>query len=168
MKLPNVIRRALLKRARHIIATREPDRVIGIGYMRRWHLVPRNRWLNVYLHEFSGSDDDRALHDHPWRSASIILYGHYYEHLPIGRGNPAHMATWPKLRVAGQITARRADAAHRIEIPDAHATAFDPVITLFITGPRRREWGFWCKHGWRHWRVFTDPKDTGRIGRGCD
>lgn len=44
-----------------------------------------------------------------------------------------------------------------------------PAITLFITGPRVREWGFWCpKIGWRHWRVFTDPDNTGQIGRGCD
>ena len=47
---------------------RPPDFVIGGAdrpYMRRWYLVPKNTQLNVYLHHFRRSDDDRALHDHP-------------------------------------------------------------------------------------------------------
>lgn len=168
MKLPNPIRRRLLKRARRTMQHRQPDRIIGIGYMRRWYVIPRNRWLNIYLHEFRGSDDDRALHDHPWRSASIILYGRYWEHLPRNPANPGDGQTHRYQRAAGQITIRPGHAAHRIELPPHHATAFDPVITLFITGPRRREWGFWCRHGWRHWRIFTNPTDSGQIGRGCD
>lgn len=66
------------------------------------------------------------------------------------------------IRDTGAITARRANAAHRIEVLSA------PVITLFITGPRVREWGFLCPKGWRHWREFTDPTDSGQTGRGCD
>jgi len=31
-----------------------------------------------------------------------------------------------------------------------------------------RRWGFHCKHGWVHWRDFTNPADGGRtVGRGC-
>ena len=43
-------------------------KVIGKNYLSRWHIIPRNRYFNIYLHKFVGSDDDRALHDHPWRS----------------------------------------------------------------------------------------------------
>jgi hypothetical protein len=122
-------------------------------YLKRWWIVPFNRLFKVYLHQFLRSDDDRALHDHPWFNISILLRGSYIEHTP----NGAHR------RRAGDIVVRPARAAHRIElIEDA------PVWTLFITGPNVRQWGFYCPNGWRHWRDFTHPDDSGEIGRGCD
>lgn len=67
----------------------KPSRVITLDgidggerrpYLTRWHLIPRNRWFNLYLHKFVHGDDERALHDHPWPSASLILEGRYIEH----------------------------------------------------------------------------------------
>ena len=140
---------------------REPDKVIGGGerpYLFRWYLIPRNRWLNVYLHQFLRSDDDRALHDHPWWNMSLLLEGRYSEHT-IRAGGINIRAR----RRAGDVKFRSARAAHRIELTHG------PCWTLFITGPRIREWGFHCTHtGWRHWRDFVDDRDTGRIGRGCE
>src|ERR1700761_448041 len=52
----------------------------GDTYMRRWWVIPRNRFFNIYLHNFLRSDDDRALHDHPWVNMSILLWGRYIEH----------------------------------------------------------------------------------------
>jgi hypothetical protein len=43
-----------------------------------------------------------------------------------------------------------------------------PCWTVFITGPIVREWGFHCPKGWVHWREFTDARDSGSIGKGCD
>ena len=60
-----MIREAILRWARN----REPDFIIGgheAPYLRRHWLIPRNRFFNIYVHEFLRSDDDRALHDHPW------------------------------------------------------------------------------------------------------
>jgi hypothetical protein len=37
-----------------------------------------------------------------------------------------------------------------------------------LTGPRIREWGFWCPQGWRHWRAFTSGRNGETIGRGCE
>lgn len=48
-------------------------------YLSRWHILPRNPWFNIYLHKFVHGDDDRALHDHPWRSWSLLLSGRYRE-----------------------------------------------------------------------------------------
>lgn len=159
MNVPGLIRKPLLALCR-LRMRMAPSKTIGQNYLRRWHIIPRNPLFNVYLHEFSGSDDDRALHDHPWWSCSLILDGWYIEHVPLYKNNPAGTNV-PKFRDTGAITFRNATAAHRIQILQR------PAITLFITGPRRREWGFWCKNGWRHWRKFTDPKDPGQIGRGC-
>ncbi len=60
------------------------------------------------------------------------------------------------------MISRPADALHRLEvIPGERA------ISLFVTGPRVREWGFACPHGWVHWRDFTSPDDSSKTGRGC-
>lgn len=158
--------RALLARAARVsIADRRPpDFIIGGAedpYLRRWWVIPRNRWFNVYLHHFMRSDDDRALHDHPWWNVSVLLEGEYREHTPEG----------VFLRRPGAFYARRAVAAHRVELLEGEDGRLVPVWTLFITGPRVREWGFLCPRGWRHWREFTGVRDganDGRPGIGCD
>ena len=53
----------------------KPSVVIGDNYMHRWHLIPRNRFFNIYLHHYIGSDTDRHMHDHPWPSVSVTLKG---------------------------------------------------------------------------------------------
>jgi hypothetical protein len=55
------------------------------AYMLRWWKTKRNAFFNVYYHIVRRSDDDTALHDHPWWNFSIVLEGTYYEHL-IERG----------------------------------------------------------------------------------
>ena len=136
-----------------------PNVVIGgreNPYLRRWWVIPRNRFFNVYLHQFCRSDDDRALHDHPWWNVSVLLLGRYVEHTISDGGINVRTE-----RKAGDWKFRRANAAHRIELIDG------PCWTLFITGPRIREWGFHCPNGWRHWRVFTSGPNGETIGRGC-
>lgn len=136
------------------IIKREPDFIIGSHdspYMRRWYLVPRNKTFNFYLHQFLRSDDDRALHDHPWDSFSFVISGEGREitdcdALDFGPGDTFF---------------REAEHAHRIEITKG------PVWTLFITGPSVREWGFHCPNGWRHWKEFCDERDSGSVGKGC-
>lgn len=154
-----------MKLAERLIAAvtkRAPDFVIGGAarpYLRRWFVIPRNRFFNVYLHEFLRSDDDRALHDHPWANCSILLRGTYTEHRIEAGGINARevlVAGETRLRWTGRI-------AHRIELHDG------PCWTLFITGPRYRSWGFHCpEQGWIHWERFTADDDKGAIGKGCD
>lgn len=155
---------------------RPPDVVIGGAerpYMRRWFVIPRNPVFNVYLHQFLRSDDDRALHDHPWANLSILLRGHYREHT-IAAGGVERVelfgaGDW-RFRWTGRI-------AHRIEL----LTVADYIVTqpanrsplscwtLFITGPRYRRWGFHCpQQGWINWERFVAPDDYGSVGKGCD
>ncbi len=151
---------SITSRLLDIAASRPPDFVIGRPeqpYLRRWWVIPRNRIFNIYLHQFLRSDDDRALHDHPWLNASILLRGEYTEHT-IQRGG----INMRKVYKAGAIKLRLAVAAHRVEL---HA---GECWSLFITGPAIRSWGFHCPAGWRHWREFTAPHNSGEIGRGCD
>ncbi|MBA8886109.1 hypothetical protein FHW12_000300 [Dokdonella fugitiva] len=147
-----------------MMASRAPDRIIGGDddpYLLRWHLTERNRQGNAYAHEFRRSDDDRALHDHPWESCSIFLRGRYIEHT-IAAGGVRHQV----MRAAGDVVFRGPTDAHRIELIDGDP----PPITLFLTGAVIRDWGFHCPdRGWVHWEQFMNPADGGStIGRGCD
>lgn len=142
-----------------VAQSRPPDFIIGGGdnpYMLRWWLIPRNRFFNVYLHKFLRSDDDRALHDHPWWNVSFILSGEYVEHMILAGG--VHRA---QRYVGGNIRFRGATTAHRIEIDK-------PTWSLFFTGPVIRQWGFHCPNGWRHWKEFVSDRDSGAIGKGCE
>lgn len=142
-----------------LASARPPDFVIGgkeNPYMKRWWVIPRNRFFNIYLHKFYRSDDDRALHDHPWINFSYLLKGEYVEHSILAGG------VQKSIRYkAGMLKFRRAKTAHRIEIDQ-------PCWSLFVTGPVIREWGFHCPRGWRHWKEFTSSRDKGEIGKGCD
>lgn len=129
-----------------------PDFVIGDRYLERWYILPRNRFCNLYLHVIHHDDDDRALHDHPWHSLSYVVSGTLIE----------ITKDCDHVRREGQIVYRSATLAHRLEVVRG------PVITLFLTGPRVRSWGFHCPKGWVHWLDFVSPDDKGQAGRGCE
>ncbi|MEM1153086.1 MAG: hypothetical protein AAGI44_03040 [Pseudomonadota bacterium] len=132
-------------------------------YLRRWFLVPSNHVFNVYLHHFKASDDDRALHDHPWDSVSILIKGELLEHVDTLPGISASTDVLPRVihHRAPAIVNRTAEHTHRLELIGGN-----PAWTIFITGRKRRRWGFWCKTGWMHWKVFTAHDGTGR-SMGC-
>jgi hypothetical protein len=155
---------------------RGPDFVIGgqeRPYLRRWWLLPRNPVFNVYLHQFLRSDDDRALHTHPWLfNVSLLLRGRYREWHRLAASD-----LWGSLdqvvysdREAGDFKFRWGAAAHRVELFRACTREGEPVPcwTLFITGPRVRQWGFLCPQGFVHWKKFTAAGDKGAIGKGCE
>lgn len=121
-------------------------------YMLRWYVIPRNHWFNIYLHKFLKDDDDRALHDHPWASFSVLLWGSYREHTPDGVQDFG----------PGSLIYRNSEYRHRVELIDRQ-----PAWTLFMTGPTIRVWGFWCPQGFVKWTDFVDQDDHGNTGRGC-
>lgn len=183
-----MIREAILRWARN----REPDFIIGgkeSPYLRRHWLLPRNRFFNVYVHEFLRSDDDRALHDHPWLfNASWIIEGGYTEWTPAPEEwlmpDVTERCQYPERETlkAGDWKFRWGPAPHRVElalewtIVLARGCPFPfpcPVPkkcwTVFVTGPIVREWGFHCiGRGWVHWKLFTARDDPGAVGKGCD
>src|SRR4051812_39395778 len=88
---------------------RPPDFVVGDAdrpYMLRWFVIARNRWFNIYLHKICRDDDDRALHDPPWASLSIILRGGYREITPSGA----------KTYGVGHVIGRGSEYRHRLEL----------------------------------------------------
>lgn len=155
MKLPKLAERIYQKL---VPPQREPDFVIGDHYMDRWWVIPRNKIFNIYLHHIRHSDDDRALHDHPWWSLSLCLAGFMVEYYKKGE-YINRRGVWQ-----GDVVFRNGSFAHRLEIPEDGKGAW----TLFITGPVFRTWGFHCPQGWRPWQEFVAPGNKGKRGRGCD
>lgn len=139
-------------------ARRAPDFQIGGAadpYMNRWYVIPRNRVFNIYLHQFMRSDEDWALHDHPWLSLSWMLAGEMFE---LTKNDCERLS-------AGRWRFRGSRLAHRLVVdPDLSGK----VWTLFITGPRIRQWGFHCPGGrWVHWQDFTAGEKGELVGKGC-
>jgi hypothetical protein len=150
---------------------RSPDQIIGTKdkpHCLRWFLIPRNPIFNVCLHKFVASDT-RPLHDHKYWSMSIILRGQYLDRRmlkikvrtpPKGQlGGIAYTLTTDRvvMRETGSISLNPAKRAHRVEL-----LAGDECWSLFLTGPRFREWGFYCKDGWKKWTDFKldNPGDV--------
>lgn len=154
-----------------------------------WHGKAGGRlhaWLTskvaIRAHTILRSDHDRALHDHPADSISIVLDGGYWEvceptkvALALPDLYPEVLAflqgaTPPSPRLAsvlpalgihwrgpGTVVFRRAEAAHRLVIPAGQG----PARTLRAIGPKRRSWGFHAAEGWRHWREYLGASEKG-------
>jgi hypothetical protein len=129
-----------------------PHQIIGPPdqpYLLRWFIIPTNPWCNICWQFRFIDSDDPVPHCHPWDFLSTMLCGSYFEADQHGR---LHR------RRAGHIALRRAEHRHRIILadhPSYGAGAHRPATTVIITGPHRRQWGFWCE-GQRFvpWREF--------------
>lgn len=174
MRLPGGILRRLDRLVRSA-ERRPPDFTIapeGHATMERWHLL-KSKLFNVYVHRVVGSDDRRALHDHPFASLSIILRGSYCEVMPLLKldgtayrhGDPV----WWHVRREGDVTYRGAKQAHAICLDGgSHWISQQPCWSLFITGPSYRKWGFHCAKGWVDERFYRRRVgNTSEVGNGC-
>ncbi len=112
-------------------------------YLLRWHLRPKQTGRSefaLYLHHFLQPDGD-VLHDHPWPSASWLLAGEQSELWKASGsmdGPPAHQSLAP-----GSQVLRPATHSHSLSLPRVGDEAWGPATTLFATGKRVRDWGFW-------------------------
>jgi hypothetical protein len=160
----------------------------------RWH-GRRGGWLYrmlarlvaVRAHTILRSDADRALHDHPFASVSIVLKGGYWEvcepneharalpaiyallleQLPWLEVNPRSTATAASYNVhwrgPGSVVFRRAAAAHRLVLPgsDGRDPGDEAARTLFVMGAKCQGWGFY-PHGTEHakvpWREYLSDQ----------
>jgi hypothetical protein len=95
---------------------------------------PKRYRLNVYLHRFLSKDQDRDLHNHPWKwSFSIVLWGGYTEEKRNRRtGEVRRRRVWP-----GMINVLGARDFHRVLELHGRET-----WTLFFAGGKAAAWGF--------------------------
>lgn len=121
------------------------DRQDNEPYLERYYIFLKDRkWFpfNMFVHKFLKSDPDE-VHDHPWPYCTIILRGGYWEWTPVIGRNGLVYGEVQQWKGAGQIRFGHSTDFHRIEL--------EPGITpwtLFIPGPKLRDWGFLVKNKW--------------------
>lgn len=138
------------------------DNPTGSIYLQRW-ILARTPFGSLMVHKISRPDNDRHLHDHPWRFAALILKGGYVEEhskTPSVSGAVDTRALRP-----GRINLFPLDHAHRIH----ELLKDEPVWTLVAAGPKRKEWGFWVpvvngdlsvtRRVWVHWKQYLGIQD---------
>ncbi len=133
------------------------DRVENEPYLERYYLFLKDRKrfpFNIFLHKFLKSDPD-DVHDHPWPYATLILKGGYWEWIPhfdtVGRKTGEYQV-W---RGPGHFRISKANSFHRIEL-DPDITAW----TLFMPGPKQRDWGFLVKNQWIQWEQYLKQRKS--------
>ena len=142
---------------------RHPDLIIapaGEPVLYRWHLYRNRTAASIYFHLQVRSDPERPLHDHPWDNTSVILSGGYNEMFePHPELVPAsYYPRWePNYRTArkGKVIHRKATTAHRLILPDD----IPYTMSLFTTGPVKREWGFWYPDGFHSHKRHVADRD---------
>lgn len=126
--------------------------------MRRW--VLETPVGSLRLHHFIRSDEDRAMHDHPWGFVSLPIR-HGYEDLTWcpDCGGSACATCEGDGRVAEvcrpwRLVWRRAGHKHQVRVTEAGAW------TLIVTGRKGRSWGFWDQVG----RFYESRRWFGLMG----
>lgn len=164
--------RYLLPKVLAIAESRPPDFQVRRGegndeiYLRRWWWIPRNNYFNVYLHHML-KDDESDMHDHASWSLSLMLSGRiierYHPDPRYKRFNSRGEEVLESQRgiIAGDLVYRGLHFAHQLLIREE-------AWTIFISGPKVREWGFWCPKGWRPWKryVHVSQDPSGKVGNG--
>lgn len=130
----------------------------GNPYLRRFYIFKRQgRFFNfpfaVYLHYFYRGDEDRELHNHPWKkSKSLILTGGYTEFKKCYRVDPQDglmkSVVLPKIYRCGDVNTIEKDDFHKIELRPHKYGKY--TWTIFLSGDRISDyeeryddWGFW-------------------------
>lgn len=107
-----------------------------VDYLGRFFLFRLHRRCGLLLHQFWSSDPE-GVHDHPWPSGGIILWGGYWEELHDGTRH------W---RGPGTIRWHRpANELHRVILKPGTE---GKIWTLFWYGKRQRDWGWFEKGEW--------------------
>lgn len=146
----------------------------------RWFVIPRNRFINVYLHNFL-KDDEEHLHDHRAANISFRLQGCYFEERFVCRPQPGQPLppTIRRFQRHHSLTFRLPSTPHRVVLLRDDEGQPIPCWSMFIKFPDVREWGFWCPglrgrfSSWRHWTKYAavaDPNHPyyGKPGARCD
>lgn len=86
------------------------------------------KWFSFRIHYWLASDDLRIAHDHPYWFITLVLWGGYFDLDFEGKLDYLHI---------GSIRFRKATHRHKVQLRKS------PTITLLLTGPSTRRWGFW-------------------------
>ena len=113
------------------LAWNEPLGLPECPFVFRW--IAETPLMSFRIHHWTGPDDDRAFHDHPWWFWTLVVSGGYTDRNPAGNDH------------LGRFSVRFRKAHHRhTVIPDDGG-----AWTILVTGPVSRSWGFWLNGKFR-------------------
>jgi hypothetical protein len=128
--------------------------------------------FSLKLHTIIKSDRERELHDHPWSFITFMLCGGYYEETPV---NPKTYKlgnrTKKKWHGPGTLRFIKNPYPHRLDLskdlpiniigdPDWIAGFPDvPAVTLVLTLPKKRKWGFYGKDKWIPAQEYVNSRE---------
>lgn len=99
------------------------------------YFIFKSRFFNIYIHRFLRSDAD-DLHDHPWHFWTYMLQGAYTEMSPQGLTRRTTKKNKFKYMAPTHLHSVKVD---KVILWEERSRA---PLTLCITGPIQREWGF--------------------------
>jgi hypothetical protein len=142
----------------------------GDPYLFRWYVF-RTRGIGLFIHKFVRSDEDRALHDHPWPFLVIPAWRGYIEHSEVDalpevdpgawmRGSPPQIPRAVRVLPVVGTRLRRATYRHRVELLRCDGKEL-PAWSLFFRFREWRTWGFWPKAGFVAWNKWWQDNKCG-------
>lgn len=159
---------------RHIRETRDSMLVDGDNpqgpVYRRYFVIPRNGWFDIYLHNFL-RDDEEDPHDHRMMNISFPSQGEYFE--DTFEFKPKLGGPYPpiKRRLISNhsLRFRLPRTPHRVVLKKDDDGKPIPMWSLFIGFPKLREWGFWVKFNpdnipgkdrclWVWWEIYRPER----------
>jgi hypothetical protein len=134
-------------------------------YLHRWYLL-RTKRVAIFIHRFIRSDEDRALHDHPWDFLVIPIWRGYIEHNerpcdcwhctcqnPSGPRPHFNRANQTRVLPFVHTRFRRGTYRHRVELIGGK-----PSWSIFVRFKEWRTWGFWLPTGFIQWNQWWKEK----------
>lgn len=122
----------------------------GSAYLDRWPLFRIPWGPRLFLHRIYTKDPDRPVHNHPWAWAKALILSGGYTEERTSDGSLYRMRTYGPGAVNG------------LGLADYHSIlhVLPNTWTLFLTGPRVRDWGFLVGHTHVPWRQYLHlPED---------
>lgn len=119
----------------------------GRPYLARFEILAAFGW-SLKLHTFIRSDADEELHDHPWSFWTLVLAGRYMEQTETG---VIERKPW-------SLAYRPAAWRHRVILNAESGNWESPCVTLVLTAPKSREWGFWKGVNFTPWSKFVSAR----------
>jgi len=136
-------------------------------YLERWYILggpsEEGEWkdapLQVCIHRFARSDEDGALHNHPWeQSMSFILAGGYSEERRVTDRNTGAVQVKRYFYPPFHFNLIASDDFHRVDLFE------EDCWTIFVSSKKTQSWGFWD----RVTGVFTPWREFIAQLRGVD
>ena len=123
----------------------------GTLHFKRWGV--ETPWFGLLVHFIARGDEDKHMHDHPFRFSSYIISGGYYEHV-----DGAVIPYEP-----GDFIRHEPGEPHRVELyKDKHGNQI-PCWSFVIIGKRLPTWGYHTEKGWVENQAYRKMKHEGKL-----